>query len=304
MSTARWGKKWADVDEEDEDDLIDSSPTKAGGARFETPPDENGIKTVVEYIERNGKTYKVTKHIKVSVTKKWTNAAINDRKHMTKFGKALSNDERTEASHVVRSEEDVNIEVSKKLASLTATNDAEDKFLEESLAFCESLEKKKQTWTDMNREKQLARDTDVTAPDDKKPSDIANPTPGEAAQPAAASGAPAPGRYVPPSLRGTLGKGGGKGDEKGGGKGGEEASLRITNLSEDVKEGDLQELFGQCGRLNRVFLGKDLATGQSKGFAFITYYNREDAQKAIKKLHGHGYDNLIMQVQWAKPRAA
>merc|ERR1712187_422781 len=98
---------------------------------------------------------------------------------------------------------------------------------------------------------------------------------------------------------------GGKGDGKG--KGGDmaqqqEASLRITNLSEDCREGDLQDLFGQCGRLQRVYLAKDMETMQSRGFAFITYYTKEDAEKAIKKLHGHGYDKLILSVQFAKPR--
>merc|ERR1719450_671531 len=120
-----------------------------------------------------------------------------------------------------------------------------------------------------------------------------------------APAAGAPGKYVPPSLRGK-GEGGdgkGKGKGKGGDYGGQvEASLRVFNLSDDVKEGDVQDLFGQCGRLQRVFLAKDMTTFQSKGFAFITYYNREDAQRAIDKLNGHGYDNLILQVNWAKPR--
>lgn len=49
---------------------------------------------------------------------------------------------------------------------------------------------------------------------------------------------------------------------------------KVFNLSDDVKEGDLQDLFGQCGRLQRVFLAKDMNTFQSKGFAFITYYSR------------------------------
>merc|ERR1712110_400583 len=100
-------------------------------------------------------------------------------------------------------------------------------------------------------------------------------------------------------MGGAEGKGkGGKGDLQQQ----QEASLRVTNLSEDVKEGDLQDLFGQCGRLQRVFLAKHMDTGMSKGFAFITYYSRDDAVRAIKKLHGHGYDNLIMQVMFAKPR--
>merc|ERR1711948_43102 len=98
---------------------------------------------------------------------------------------------------------------------------------------------------------------------------------------------------------GTDGKGGGKGTDM---SQQQDASLRITNLSEDVREGDLQDLFGQCGRLQRVYLAKDMTTYQSRGFAFVTYYTREDAQKAINKLNGHGYDNLILQVQFAKPR--
>merc|ERR1712018_529878 len=119
--------------------------------------------------------------------------------------------------------------------------------------------------------------------DSKKPADA--PAAAEAA-----TGANAPNRYVPPSLRGQTGKGGGK--DAASQQQQQEASLRITNLSEDVKEGDLQDLFGQCGRLQRVYLAKDMTTFQSKGFAFITYYNREDAQKAINKLNCHGYDNL------------
>merc|ERR1740121_1701786 len=81
----------------------------------------------------------------------------------------------------------------------------------------------------------------------------------------------------------------------------QEASLRVTNLSEDVKEGDLQDLFSSVGRLQRVYLAKD-ENGFSRGFAFVTYYTRDDAFKAIEKLHGYGYDNLILQVQFAKPR--
>merc|ERR1712050_512946 len=94
------------------------------------------------------------------------------------------------------------------------------------------------------------------------------------------------GAYVPPSLRGLEGKGDGKGKGK---DYSQEASLRVTNLSEDCREGDLQDLFSQFGRLQRVFLAKDLETGISKGLAFITYQTKDDAQRAINKLNGHGY---------------
>lgn len=37
-----------------------------------------------------------------------------------------------------------------------------------------------------------------------------------------------------------------------------------------------------------------------QGFAFINYYKRSDAQNAIDHLDGHGYDHLILKVEWAK----
>jgi len=300
MSTARFGRKWADVDEDDDEGLI--TPSGGGAAKgFETTPDENGIKMVIEYTERDGKTYKVMKRVKQTTITSWTNKNIISRKTMTKFGKPAINDAAAEKNLIVRSEEEIPVELSKKLAAQASVKDeAEDKFYEESLNIAEGLGAKKTAWTEMNRAKQVERDEvggDRPAEPDK-PSELR-----EVAASIAAGGDKPKSTYVPPSLRG---KGdGGTGDAKGKGKGDQqqEASLRITNLSEDVREGDLQDLFGQVGRLQRVYLAKDLTTGISRGFAFVTYYTREDAQKAIDKLHGHGYDNLILAVQFAKPRA-
>jgi translation initiation factor 3 subunit G len=36
--------------------------------------------------------------------------------------------------------------------------------------------------------------------------------------------------------------------------------------------------------------------------AFVNFVHREDAEKAISKLNGYGYDNLILRVEWATPR--
>lgn len=294
MSTTRIGKKWADVEEDEEDGFNESQESRT---RFETPVDANGMKTVIEYNQKDGKTYKVTKKIKQTVITTKTNQNIEGRKEMPKFGKAAQNDPTSEKRLIVRSEEEVHIELSKKLAATAAVkDDAEDKFYEESLALAEGLTKEKKAWTDMNRERQPERENAGTT-DDKPTEAAADDKPSAPAAPGS--------KYVPPSLRNAAGGPPGKGTGKGGVdmQQQQEASLRITNLSEDVREGDLQDLFGQFGRLQRVYLAKDMTTFQSRGFAFVTYYNREDAQKAITKLNGHGYDNLILQVQFAKPRA-
>ena len=44
----------------------------------------------------------------------------------------------------------------------------------------------------------------------------------------------------------------------------ESATIRVTNLSEDTRESDLQDLFRPFGQIQRIYLAKDKYTGQSK----------------------------------------
>lgn len=84
----------------------------------------------------------------------------------------------------------------------------------------------------------------------------------------------------------------------------EEATVRVTNLSEDTKEDDLRDLFKPFGPISRVFLAKDKKNDTSRGFAFINFKFRADAANAIEKLQGYGYDHLILHLEWAKPSKA
>lgn len=106
-------------------------------------------------------------------------------------------------------------------------------------------------------------------------------------------------KYVPPSMR----EGGNrKGDMMTMGRSKDEANtIRVTNLPEDIQDGDIRELFHQFGRISRIFLARDKYTGHSKGFAFVSFERREDASKAVHAVNGHGYANLILSVEWAKP---
>ncbi len=75
-----------------------------------------------------------------------------------------------------------------------------------------------------------------------------------------------------------------------------DATIRVTNLPENTRESDLQEVFRPFGPISSIYLAKDKNTGQSKGFAFINFLRREDASRTIQ---GFSYDNL--NVEWAKP---
>lgn len=107
------------------------------------------------------------------------------------------------------------------------------------------------------------------------------------------------GAYVPPSMR--------AGAERPVGsdirRRNEENSMRVTNLSEDMHEADLHELFRTFGPVSRVYVAIDQKTSVRRGFGLVNFMNKEDAERAIMKLNGYGYDNLILRVEWATPRA-
>ena len=107
------------------------------------------------------------------------------------------------------------------------------------------------------------------------------------------------GGYVPPSMRNADGSRNLEMAQRD-----DSCTVRVSNLSEDVKDSDLRELFRRFGGIQRIYLAKDRETHQSRGFAFINFFSRDDAQRAIDKLDGHGYDHLILSVTWANPSAA
>lgn len=124
------------------------------------------------------------------------------------------------------------------------------------------------------------------------PQDQDDPLPSEAAK---AEGGK-PGVYTAPGRRGPAGAGSSMDTRD------DTATVRVSNISENTREDDLRELFRGFGPLQRCFLATDKDTGLARGFAYINFFRKEDAAKAIEKLNGHGYDHLILQVEWAKPQ--
>eukprot|EP00188_Purpureofilum_apyrenoidigerum_P002474 Plantae.Rhodophyta-Purpureofilum_apyrenoidigerum.ctg25387.p1 GENE.Plantae.Rhodophyta-Purpureofilum_apyrenoidigerum.ctg25387~~Plantae.Rhodophyta-Purpureofilum_apyrenoidigerum.ctg25387.p1 ORF type:complete len:317 (-),score=65.03 Plantae.Rhodophyta-Purpureofilum_apyrenoidigerum.ctg25387:222-1172(-) len=79
------------------------------------------------------------------------------------------------------------------------------------------------------------------------------------------------------------------------------ATVRVSNVSANTTESDLQDLFRRFGAIKRIYLSRDRVTGESKGFAYVAFHNISDAQECIDKLNGFPYDHLILQIEWAKP---
>ena len=48
-----------------------------------------------------------------------------------------------------------------------------------------------------------------------------------------------------------------------------------------------------------IYLGKDQETGLCKGFAFVSYETKAEAEKAMGKINGLPYDHLILSCSWS-----
>lgn len=106
------------------------------------------------------------------------------------------------------------------------------------------------------------------------------------------------GKYVPPSMRDSQ-----KAAMGANPRGRDDTTaIRISNLSEAMTEADLEELVKKIGPHSKMFLARDKNTGLCKGFAYVHFKSRRDAATAIELLNGHGYDHLILNVEWSKPQ--
>ncbi|XP_050428807.1 eukaryotic translation initiation factor 3 subunit G-like [Adelges cooleyi] len=104
--------------------------------------------------------------------------------------------------------------------------------------------------------------------------------------------------YIPPSAREGATNTAGKRDPYGRNFD-EVPAIRIENLSESTSEADLSDLVSKFGQVARIFLATNKVTGTCKGYAFVNFKSRMDAERAIKGLHGYGYDHLILNVSWS-----
>ena len=78
--------------------------------------------------------------------------------------------------------------------------------------------------------------------------------------------------------------------------------LYVGNLTYNVNETDLQELFSQYGTVQSAQVIVDRDTNRSKGFGFVEMGSEAEAQAAIQALHEQDHDGRRLTVNEAKPR--
>ncbi|KAB5540495.1 eukaryotic translation initiation factor 3, subunit 4 [Coniochaeta sp. 2T2.1] len=294
---------WAD--DEDLDETVQELP----------PPqkitNKDGSTTVIEYrYNDNGQKVKTTRRIRLITHKEVVNPRVAERKSWSKFG-ASAKDVNGPAHDTTSVGENIIFRPSTNWRKDAKNEDADPN----AVAMKDKLKDKKVKCRICNGEHFTARCPykDTMAPIGEAGAaagaDVAAGMPDEspAAPGPGGAGAGKKGSYVPPALRG--GPGGAAAGERMGGAGGKYgerddlATLRVTNVSEMAEENELREMFERFGRVTRVFLAKDRDTGLAKGFAFISFADREDAVKACNKMDGWGFKHLILRVEFAKKAA-
>ena len=80
-------------------------------------------------------------------------------------------------------------------------------------------------------------------------------------------------------------------------------NVYVGNLSYDITQGKLQELFEAHGQVSSVNIIADRETGRPRGFAFVEMMTEEGASAAINALNGQDVDGRALKVSEAKPRA-
>ncbi|KAJ7638331.1 translation initiation factor 3, RNA-binding subunit [Roridomyces roridus] len=262
--------------------------------------DENGIRTTIEYtVNEDGKKVKITRRSRRTLQKSVVDHDVAERLKWAKFGQ-----EKGKPSGPDRATTTVGENVALKISAGNkhgGEQEVPEEDTKKKLAkagagkvICRLCKGEHFTAKCPHKEALAGLDMDATMGGDDDA-----PAVGESAGPSLGAGSG--GKYVPPAQRlggrATAGPSGGPGGSRD-----DLPTLRVTNISEDTQESDLRELFGMFGRVARCYVGRDRDTGAGKGFAFVSFDDRAVAQKAMEKINGKGYDNLILSVQWSQPR--
>lgn len=79
-------------------------------------------------------------------------------------------------------------------------------------------------------------------------------------------------------------------------------NIYVGNLSREVVEEDLQQIFAAFGTVQTAAMIKDKFTGESRGFGFVEMPNKEEATAAIAALNGKDLKGRPLTVNEARPK--
>ncbi len=79
-------------------------------------------------------------------------------------------------------------------------------------------------------------------------------------------------------------------------------NIFVGNLSRDVTDDDLKELFANYGQVKSAKVIRDMFSQESKGFGFVEMPGVSEAQKAMNELNTKDLKGKKLTVNEARPR--
>jgi len=76
----------------------------------------------------------------------------------------------------------------------------------------------------------------------------------------------------------------------------------VGNLSFNLTEADLEQLFAKSGKVVSVSIPTDRDSGRKRGFAFVEMDTEAEAEAAIQNLNGSEVDGRQLAVNISKPK--
>lgn len=79
-------------------------------------------------------------------------------------------------------------------------------------------------------------------------------------------------------------------------------SIYVGNISYQVTEDDIKNVFGEYGTVKNVSLPTDRETGRLRGFAFVEMDSDDEEAAAIEALNEAEWMGRVLKVNKAKPK--
>ncbi|KAK3598844.1 hypothetical protein CHS0354_008586 [Potamilus streckersoni] len=77
-------------------------------------------------------------------------------------------------------------------------------------------------------------------------------------------------------------------------------SLKVDNLTYRTTPEDLKRTFEKYGKVGDVYIPRDRFTRESRGFAFVRFYDKRNAEDAMDAMDGIILDGRELRVQMAR----
>lgn len=77
-------------------------------------------------------------------------------------------------------------------------------------------------------------------------------------------------------------------------------SLKVDNITHRTTVSQLKRIFSRYGELGDIYVPRYPDSFMTRGFAFVRYFRKRDAEEAMRKLDGERLDGRVLSIQMAK----